>query len=122
MKIKNILFGILSLLTFATYAQTEKSGKVEPNNAVTEFKVETDNLNELKNFDWKTVKEMFQNNEAEQKITLTIAYLNKSGIDKLRVEVKLTGKTTDLDTSNDLHPNKLFDRLAKHDAAARTAQ
>lgn len=98
MKIKNILFGILSLLTFATYAQTEKSGKVEPNNAVTEFKVETDNLNELKNFDWKTVKEMFQNNEAEQKITLTIAYLNKSGIDKLKVEVKLTGKTTDLDT------------------------
>lgn len=102
MKTKNILLGIFSLMTFATYAQTEKNKKVESKTAVTELKVETENLDELKNFDWNMVKEMFQENDAEQEITLAFAYVNKSEIDKSKVRVdnfkmKLTGKTADLD-------------------------
>ncbi|MCP4553705.1 MAG: hypothetical protein GY834_17065 [Bacteroidetes bacterium] len=65
MKTKNILIGILSLMTFATYAQSEKSKKVETKTAVTELKVETENLEELKNLDWKLVKATFQENEVE---------------------------------------------------------
>ena len=102
MKTKNILLGILSLMTFATYAQTEKSEKTETKTAVTELKVETENLDELKNFDWNMVKEMFEENDSEQEITLAFAYVNKSEIDKSKVrvdnfEMKLTGKTADFD-------------------------
>jgi hypothetical protein len=99
MKIKYILIGILSLLTFSTYAQSEK---IESKGAVTEFKVKTANLDELKNFNWNIVKEMFQDNKPEQEITLVFTYVNNSEIDKSKVkvgnfEMKAVGKTVDLD-------------------------
>ncbi len=119
MKTKNILLGIFSLLTFATYAQTEKSKKVESKTAVTELKVETENLDELKNFDWNMVKEMFQDNDAEQEITLAFAYVNKSEINKSKVrvdnfEMKLTGKKTDLDKMTS-RLKKSFEKLDEID-------
>jgi len=115
MKAKNILLGILSLITFATYAQTEKSEKTETKTAVTELKVETENLDELKNFDWKMVKELFEKNDSEQEITLAFAYVNKSEIDKAKAqidnfEMKLTGKTADLDKMT-VRLKKLFEKL-----------
>ena len=72
--------------------------------------METDNLDELKNFDWEMVKEMFQGNDVNQEITLAFAYVNTSEIDKSKVrvdnfEMKLTGKTADLE--------KLTSRLKK---------
>lgn len=120
MKTKNILLGIFSLLTFATYAQTEKTKKVESKTAVTELKVETENLNELKNFNWNMVKEMFQKNDAEQEITLVFAYVNKSEIEKSKVrvdnfEMKLTGKTVDLDKLTE-RLKKSFDKLHEIDS------
>jgi len=101
MKTKNILLAIFALMTFATYAQSEKNKKVELKTAVTELKVKTENLEELKNFDWNIVEEMFKENDAEQDISLAFAFENKSEIDnpKVRVdnfEMKLTGKTADL--------------------------
>jgi hypothetical protein len=119
MNTKNILLGIFSLMTFATYAQTEKSEKAETKTAVTELKVETENLDELKNFDWNMVKEMFQENDAEQEITLSFAYVNKSDIDKSKVrvdnfEMKLTGKTADLEKLT-ARLKKLFDKLDEID-------
>ena len=119
MKIKSILLGIFSLMTFATYAQTDKSEKVESKTAVTELKVETENLDELKNFDWNMVKEMFQENDAEQVITLEFAYVNKSDIDKSKArvnnfEMKLTGKTADLDKLTS-RLKKSFDKLDEID-------
>ncbi len=102
MKTKIILSGILFLMTFATYAQSVKSNKMDSKTAVTEIKVEAENLDELKNFDWNVVKEVFLENDTEQEITLVFAYVNKSEIDKSKVrvdnfEIKLTGKTADLD-------------------------
>jgi hypothetical protein len=103
MKTKNILLGILSLMTFATYSQSEKSQKVESKTAVTELKVETENLNELKNFDWNMVKEMFAENDSEQEITLAFAYANKTEVtDKSKVsiddfEFKIVGKIADIE-------------------------
>jgi hypothetical protein len=110
MKTKNILLGILSILSFATYAQTEESKVIETKSAVTELKVETENLDDLKNFDWKSIKEIFQENDENQEITLTFAYVNTSKIDKSKVrvdnfEMKLTGKTANLE--------KLTSRLKK---------
>lgn len=119
MKTKNILLGIFTLMTFATYAQSEKSKKEESKTAVTELKVEMENLEELKNFDWNIVKEMFQENDAEQEITLAFAYVNKSEIDKSKVrvdnfEMKLTGKTADLDKLT-ARLKKSFDKLDEID-------
>lgn len=56
------------------------------------------------------VKEMSQENDVEQEITLVFANVNKSESDKSKVrvdnfEMKLTGKTADLD--------KLTERLKK---------
>ena len=115
MKTKNILLGTFSLLTFACYAQTEKSKEVESKTAVTELKVEAENLDELKNFDWNMIKEMFQDNDPKQEITLAFAYVNKSEIDKSKVRVndfkiKFTGKTTDLDKLT-ARLKKLFNKL-----------
>lgn len=102
MKTKNILLGIFSLLTVVVYAQAEKSDKVESITAVTELKVETENFDELVNFDWNMVNEIFQENDADQEITLVFAYVNKSDSDKSKTrvnnfEMKLTGKKADLD-------------------------
>lgn len=102
MKTKNILLGILSLITFTSYAQTEKHEKVTSKTAVTEFKIETENLDELKTFDWEELERMFEENDSEQNITLAFVYMNKSETDKTKVrvdnfEMKLTGKTSDLD-------------------------
>lgn len=115
MKIRNILIGIFTLLTFATHAQNEKNQKVETKTAVTELKVETGNLDELKNFDWNIVKDMFKENDSEQKITLAFAYVNKSEIGKPKArfdnfEMKLTGKTADLDKLT-ARLKKSFDKL-----------
>lgn len=119
MKTRNILFGIFSLVTVATYAQSEKSKIVESKTAVTELKVETENLNELKNFDWNMVKELFQENDAEQEITLAFAYVNKSEIDKSKVrvnnfEMKYTGKMKDLDKLTTVL-KKSFDKIDEID-------
>tara|TARA_B110000090_G_scaffold126837_1_gene140232 strand:+ start:316 stop:690 length:375 start_codon:yes stop_codon:yes gene_type:complete len=101
MKTKNILFGILALLTFASYSQTVKKNITETKSAIMEFLVETDNIEELKSFDWSMVAEMFQENDEHQEITLVFSYVNKSEIDKTKVRVdnfefKVTGKTANL--------------------------
>jgi Tfp pilus assembly protein PilE len=101
MKTKNILFGILALLTFASYSQTVKKNITETKSAIMEFLVETDNIEELKSFDWSMVAEMFQENDENQEITLGFSYVNKSEIDKTKVRVdnfefKVTGKTSNL--------------------------
>ncbi len=102
MKTKKILVGIFTLVTFATFAQHEKSKIAESKTAMTNFRVETENFDELLNFDWNMVDEMFQENDAEQEINLDFAFVNKSEIEKEKVrvanfEMKLTGKTADLD-------------------------
>ena len=119
MKTKNILLGIFSLLTFATYAQNEKNEKEEIEIAVTELKVKTENLDELINFDWDMLREMFKENDTEQEITVAFAYVNKSEVDtsKVRVdnfEMKWTGKTSDLDKLAETM-KKSFDKLEEID-------
>jgi len=122
MNLKNILLGIFSLMTFASYAQTEKSEKWEKETNVIEFKMKTENLDELKNFDWNMVKEMFYEKDAEQDITLAFAYVNKSNTDnsKNRVtnfEIKLSGKMADLEQLI-ARLKKLFNAMVEIDGQA----
>ena len=117
MKTKNILIGILSLLTFASYAQTVKKNTTETKSAITEFLIETNNIEELKSFDWSMVAEMFQENDENQEITLGFSYVNKSEIDKTKVRVdnfefKVTGKTSNLKNLT-LKLRRTFEKLSE---------
>ncbi len=103
MKYILLLIGIFSFMTFASFAQTEKSERSETEPNVIEFKMKTENLDELKNIDWIMVKEMFNKNDAEQEITLAFEYKSKNRVQNF--EMKLTGKTADLE--------KLIARLKK---------
>ena len=119
MKTKNILIGILSLLTFASYAQTVKKNITETKGAITEFLIETNNIEELKSFDWSMVAEMFQENDENQEITLGFSYVNKSEIDKTKVRVdnfefKVTGKTSNLKNLT-LKLRRAFEKLSELD-------
>ena len=119
MKTKNILIGILSLLTFASYAQTVKKNITETKSAITEFLIETNNIEELKSFDWSMVAEMFQENDENQEITLGFSYVNKSEIDKTKVRVdnfefKVTGKTSNLKNLT-LKLRRTFEKLSELD-------
>lgn len=122
MKTKLILLGIFFLMTFASYAQTEKSGNSETKTNVMEFKVKTNNLDELKNFDWNVVKEMFQENDADQEIRLEFAYVNKSNTDKSKIrvdnfEMKLTCKKADLEKMT-VRLKKSLDKMVEIDSQA----
>ena len=112
MKTKNIVLGFFSLLTFAAYSQNEKDSIIEPKAAFTEFKVKTNNLDELKNFDWNTVREIFQENDKDQDITLAFAYINKSEVDKSNIKVdnfdfKIKGKTSELENLVNMSKNMI---------------
>lgn len=106
---KKILLVIFSLLMTVTYAQSE-SDSLESQISVTELKFETDNIEELINFDWNTIKDMFQETDNNAKITLSFVYENKPEADTTEVRVnnfkmKFTGKRAELD--------KLIERMKK---------
>jgi hypothetical protein len=84
-----------------------------------EFLVETDNIEELKSFDWSMVAEMFQENDENQEITLGFSYVNESEIDKTKVRIdnfkfKVTGKTSNLKNLT-LKLRRTFKKLSELD-------
>ena len=89
MKIKNILFGILALLSFASYSQTVKKNTTETKSAIMEFLLETGNIEELKSFDWSMVAEMFQENDENQEITLGFSYVNEPEKTRIKNTIKI---------------------------------
>jgi hypothetical protein len=102
MKTKNILFSIIFFMALASCTHFEKEGLIASESAVTAFKVKAENLDELKNFDWETVKEMFKENDEDQEITLEFEFVNNAPTvtSKKRLDnftFKLTGKTSHID-------------------------
>ncbi|WP_194852373.1 hypothetical protein [Nonlabens antarcticus] len=97
MKTKKILIGTLTLLVLAFIAFTQISATKKNNKtAITSFEIKGDSKEELKNFDWKAIEEMFKENDPEQNISIAAILLNGSDRqDDLRFE--LTGKTEDID-------------------------
>jgi len=100
MKTKNILLIIFSLLTFATYSQTEKNDSIKAKSVVKEFKVKFKNFDEFKNFDWNKLKKVFKDNHKYQKISLYFSYVNTSKVDNTITKddytLKMSGLTFDL--------------------------
>ena len=99
---KIITLGILFLLSTGIYAQSEKNNSKESEIFVSGLKFETDKFEELKNFDWSMIQDMFQDNETDEEITLEFSYENKSETDTSKVKVgnftmKFTGKTSEVD-------------------------
>ena len=60
MKTKTILIGILSLVTFASFAQNSTNEATISKGAVTVLKLETNNLSELKDIDWDMIEDIFE--------------------------------------------------------------
>ena len=107
---KKILLGILLLLSTVIYAQSDKSVSKESEISVSSLKFDTDNIDELRNFDWNMIKEMFEENDTDEEITLEFVYKNKPETDISKASVnnftmKFTGKTSELD--------ELMDRMKK---------
>tara|TARA_R110002051_G_scaffold4743_2_gene26314 strand:+ start:1702 stop:2043 length:342 start_codon:yes stop_codon:yes gene_type:complete len=95
MTLKNYLFAFFAFFSLAIHAQTENTTIT----SITEFKVETDNLEELADFNWKTVANIFENNTPETKVKMTFAYIHKAeynGADVNNFELSISGKTSEL--------------------------
>lgn len=106
MKTRNILIGILSLLTFSAYSQSDEKNETEINNTktelnVTELKFETNSLEGFADLNWNALEEILRKNNPNQEITLSIAYNNDSkdeGTDFLIDDFKIefNGKSSEL--------------------------
>jgi hypothetical protein len=103
-------------MVLASCTQFQKEGLIESESAVTAFKVKAENLDELKNFNWETVKEMFKENDGDQEITLEFEFLNSipSDTSKKRLDnftFKLTGKTSHIDNMTS-KLKRMIDKIA----------
>jgi len=101
MKLKNLLLAIFSLITVSLYSQNKETMVEAKTKAVTEFELKTDKIEELRNFDWTTINDLFETNEKGQLIKLAFEYDNNSkkrnskpSIKNLKFEV--SGKTEEL--------------------------
>jgi len=109
-------FSIIFFMVLASCTQFQKEGLIESESAVTAFKVKAENLDELKNFNWETVKEMFKENDGDQEITLEFEFLNSipSDTSKKRLDnftFKLTGKTSHIDNMTS-KLKRMIDKIA----------
>ena len=101
MKTKIILIVILSLVTFASFAQNSTNEATISKSAVTVLKLETNDLKELKDIDWDMVEDLFDDNDKDQNITLAFGYTNKSDADASSTVInsfsfEFKGKSSDL--------------------------
>lgn len=100
MNFKNILFFLLSFTPFICFAQVQKINK--PSEIlVKEFRIDAKNMNELKNFNWEMIPEMFKTNQKDDNITLSVFYSNKNEVSNSKTKVtsfnyKVSGKTENL--------------------------
>lgn len=101
MNIKIYLLGIFTFLSFSAFAQAEKSVSVSTDHSVTALKISAGSLEELEAFDWKSVYEIFESNEAGQTITLQVGFEQELALDSSNIEnwsVTLSGKTSELES------------------------
>jgi len=94
---KRLLVIILIFCAGYTQAQDQKS-----KTTVSSFSVETNSLDELKNYDWKSLKKIFKGNEKNDSIQIKLC-LNcndsKASEDKLKlnlISTTIKGKTYEL--------------------------
>lgn len=64
---------VIILIFCAVYTQAQKQ---KLNTTVSSFTVETNNLNELKNYDWKNLRDFFKDNEKNDSIQIKFCLKN----------------------------------------------
>lgn len=102
MKTKNILIAIISLLSFASYAQNDNEQKDNKSIKQIDFKIETDNIEDLRNYNWESVKDVFKGNEPEDKITISYTFNGNFNHVNGKTQLnhfgfKASGKTANID-------------------------
>ncbi|MDT0553135.1 hypothetical protein [Urechidicola vernalis] len=120
---KNIILTIVFLnITFFGFCQSKTRPEIKVS-TVSDFKIETDNFEELSDFDWNMIKEMFENNDPEENITLAFVYIKKPTdlneaiyIDDLTF--KITGKSSEIDKLTK-QMQKTLSKIAKIDFKAK---
>jgi len=112
MNFKEILLSVLFLFPLMSFAQVEKDGKTSEI-LVKEFRINTKDMDELKNFNWDMIPEMFKSNYKTDSITLSVSYANKDNISKSKSKItsfnyKIKGKTEDLSSLISKSKNAVF--------------
>ncbi len=101
MNLKNCLFGIFSMLTFVTYSQSEKSQGTKSDCTITEYKIDTNNIKELEEFNWESVYDVFENNDPSSNINLQVGFNQKTKLKNSTIEpwnFSISGKTSELES------------------------
>ncbi|UAB83948.1 hypothetical protein INR75_17520 [Zunongwangia sp. SCSIO 43204] len=101
MKLRFLLFATFLTLSLTTFAQRDeaKNDSIFSNN-VTAINIDTDNVDDLRNFDWEEMLEFFNENEADQEFKFSIAYQNPDKKEKGKFsydnfKFSVTGKSKD---------------------------
>lgn len=102
MKIKHYLLAFLLSSTLGGFAQKAPSERSAAHSTVSEFKFESESLQELRDFDWTLVERIFEENRAEDSIHLVFAYSNPNETNAgergfEHFEIALSGPTANLD-------------------------
>ena len=96
MKTKKIIIGTLAVFIFAFIAFTLFNPVKNDKVAITSFEIKAENVEELKDFDWNEINEMFKKNNPEQEISLAVILLKKSKTGE-DLKYKVTGKSENID-------------------------
>ncbi len=101
MKLKNLLFGIFSLITLSIFSQNREKKVLATTSAVTEFQLKTSHIEELATYDWTTIKDVFEENDENQIIKLAFEYENSSEKRNSKPDIKnmkfeISGTTREL--------------------------
>lgn len=68
---------LLFIITTNVFSQN-KEQIISSTESVSKFHLQTDNIQDLKDFDWSTLKELFQGNEPNKIVKLVFQYENES--------------------------------------------
>ncbi len=101
MKLRSLLFATFLTFSLTTFAQRDEAKNDSiVSNSVTAINIDTDNVDDLRNFDWEEMLDFFSENEADQEFKFSIAYQNpdkkeegKFSYDNFKFSV--TGKSKD---------------------------
>ena len=101
MKLRNLTLVIFTFLTFATFAQSGKSVQIKSDKSVSELTIETQSFEELSQFNWSSVYNIFESNDPDQKIKLHFGFNQKLELENSDIEkwsITLSGKTSELES------------------------
>jgi hypothetical protein len=110
MNLKSIAFVVLTFLTLTTNAQSEKSVEINADKSVSKLIIQTDSYEELEDFEWSSINEIFKSNDPNDDIKLKIGFSEKLELGTADIEewsITLSGKTSELESLTERAKNIL---------------